>query len=69
MYTQIHYNYSIEVMRKKKLNEEKKKLRKTNFRIKIDIECVFFFLLNSKIKYTSQIPIVIHIIYKTHKSP
>ena len=38
------------------------------YRIKFDIECVFFFLLNSKTKYISQTPIVDHIIYKTHKS-
>ena len=38
------------------------------YRIKVDRECIFLFLLNSKNKYTSQIPIVNHIIYKTHKS-
>ena len=35
--------------------------------MKVDIECVFLFLLNSKTKYISQTPIVNHIIYKTHK--
>ena len=54
----IHYNYSIEVMRKKKTLEE-------NYKIKVDIECVFLFLLNTKIEYTFQTPIVNHIIYKT----
>ena len=58
----IHYNYSIDVMRKKK----KKPLEK-NYRIKVDIECVFLFLLNSKTKYISQTPTVNYIIYKTHK--
>ena len=38
------------------------------YRIKVDIEYVFFFLLNFKIKYIPQTPIVNHIIYKTHKS-
>ena len=38
------------------------------YTIKFDIECVFFFLLNSKTKYISQTPTVDHIIYKTHKS-
>ena len=47
-------------MRKKKLEEY--------YRIKFDIECVFFFLFNSKTKYISQTPTVGHIIYKTHKS-
>ena len=60
MYTYIHYNYSIEGMRKKKLDE--------HYRIKFDIECFFFFLLNSKTKYIYQTPTVGHIIYKTHKS-
>ena len=36
-------------------------------RIKVNIERVFLFLLNSKTKYTSQTPTVNHIIYKTHK--
>ena len=49
-------------MRKKKLEEY--------YRIKFDIECIFFFLLNSKKKkeYISQTPTVDHIIYKAHKS-
>ena len=38
------------------------------YTIKFDIECVFFFLLNSKTKYIYQTPTVGHIIYKTHKS-
>ena len=46
---------------------EKKKLDE-HYRIKFDIECVFFFLLNSKTKYIYQTPTVDHIIYKTHKS-
>ena len=39
-----------------------------SYRIKIDIKCVFLFLLNSKTKYTPQTPTNNHIIYKTHKS-
>ena len=35
------------------------------YKIKVDIECIF--LLNSKTKYTSQIPTINYIIYKTHK--
>ena len=38
------------------------------YRIKVDIESVFLFLLNFKTKYISQTPTVNHIIYKTHKS-
>ena len=39
------------------------------YRIKVDIECVFLFLLNSKTKYTFQLPTVnhIYIIHKAHK--
>ena len=47
---------------------KKKKTLEEYYRIKVDIECVFLFLLNSKTKYTSQKPMVNHIIYKTHKS-
>ena len=46
-------------MRKKNFGE--------NYRIKVDIECVFLFLLNSKTKYISQTPTINHIIYKTDK--
>ena len=59
----IHYNYSIDVMR-----EKKKKTLEKNYRIKVDIECVFLFLLNTKTKYIFQTPTVNHITYKTHKS-
>ena len=49
----------------------KKKTLEKNYRIKVDIECVFLFLLNTKTKYktkyTFQTPIVNHITYKTHK--
>ena len=45
----------------------RKKTLEKNYRIKFDIECVFFFLLNSKTKYTSQTPTVNDIIYKIHK--
>ena len=38
------------------------------YRIKVDIEYVFLFFLNSKIKYASQTLTINHIIYKTHKS-
>ena len=37
-------------------------------KIKVDIKCVFLFLLNSKTKYTSKTPTINHILYKTHKS-
>ena len=47
---------------------EKKKILDEYCRIKINIECVFLFLLNSKTKYILQTPIVNHIIYETHKS-
>ena len=48
----------------------KKITLKEYYRIKVDIECVFLFLLNSKTKYTFQTPTVnhIYIIYKAHKS-
>ena len=59
----IHYNYSIEIMR----NKIKKTTLKEYYRIKVDIKCVFLFLLNSKTKYTSQTLIINHIIYKAHK--
>ena len=36
-------------------------------KIKVDIECVYLSLLNSKTKYTFQTLIVNHIIYRTHK--
>ena len=47
-------------------------MRKKNWRNiieKVDIECVFFFLLNSKTKYIFQTPTMnhIYIIYKAHK--
>ena len=38
-----------------------------SYRIKVDIKCVFLFLLNSKTKYTPQTSTNNHIIYKTHK--
>ena len=46
----------------------KKKTLKKNDRIRVDIECVFLFLLNTKIKFTFQTLTVNHITYKTHKS-
>ena len=60
LHTHIHYNYSIEVKRERTLEE--------HYRIKVDIKCVFLFLLNSKTNYTFQTPTVDHIIYKTYKS-
>ena len=36
-------------------------------RIKIDIECVFLFLFNSKTTCTSKTSIINHILYKTNK--
>ena len=48
--------------------EKKKKTLEIYYRIKVDIECVFLFLLNTKTKYTFQTSIVNYIIYKTHKS-
>ena len=48
--------------------QKKKKKNDEYYRIKVDIEYVFLFLLNSKTKYTFQTPIVNHIIYKIHKS-
>ena len=47
---------------------KKKKTLEEYYEIKVDIKCVFLFFLNSKTKYTSQTPIVNHIIYKTYKS-
>ena len=49
---------------------EKKNTLEEYYKTKVDIECVFLFLLNSKTKYTFQTPIVnhIYIIYKAHKS-
>ena len=65
---QIHYNYSIEVMRiKNKIKNKNKKTLEKNYKIKVDIECFFPFLLKNKTKYTFQTPIVNHITYKTHK--
>ena len=52
MYTHIHYNYLIDVMRNKKL-EKKKKTCEEYYKINADIEFVFLFLLNYKTKYTS----------------
>ena len=61
-------------MRGKKKKKKKKKTTTTTTttlekycRIKVDIECVYLFLLNFKTKYTSQTLIVNHITYKTHK--
>ena len=54
-------------MKKKKTKTKTTKTLKKNYRIKVDIKCVFLFILNSKTKYTSQTPMVNHIIYKTHK--
>ena len=45
----------------------KKKTLEEYYRIKVDIECIFLFLLNSKKIYISQTLTVNHIIYKTHK--
>ena len=50
-----------------KKKTKKKPTLKEYYRIKVDIECVFLFLLNFKTKYTSQTPTINHIIYKTHK--
>ena len=61
LHTHIHYNYSVHVMRNIKKNLEK------YYRIKVDIKCVFLFVLNSKTKYTSQAPTISHIFYETHK--
>ena len=47
--------------------KKKKTILEEYYRIKVDIECVFFFLLNSKTKYTFQTPTINHIIYKTYK--
>ena len=49
-------------------NLKKKKTLEENYRIKVYIECVFLFFLNSKTKYTFQTLTINHIIYKTHKS-
>jgi len=61
LHTHIHYNYSIEVIRKREKTLEE------YYRIKVDIKCVFLFLLNSKTNYTFQTPTIDHIIYKTYK--
>ena len=50
------------------IKKKKKKTMEKYYRIKVDKECIFLFLLNTKNKYTSQTPIVNHIIYITHKS-
>ena len=60
-----YYNYSIEVMSERK--KKKKTILEEYYAIKIDIECAFFFLLNSKTKYTFQTPTVNYIIYKIYK--
>ena len=60
-----YYNYSIEVMSERK--KKKKTILEEYYTIKIDIECAFFFLLNSKTKYTFQTPTVNYIIYKIYK--
>jgi len=49
------------------MKKKKKKTLEEYYKIKVDIECVFLFLFNSKTKYTSQTPTINHIIYKTHK--
>ena len=49
------------------MRKKKKKTLEKYYRIKVDIECVYLFLLNSKTKYTCQTLIVNHIICKTHK--
>ena len=61
-----YYNYSIEVMSERE-KKKKKTILEEYYRIKIDIECAFFFLLNSKTKYTFQTPTVNYIIYKIYK--
>ena len=66
MHTHIHYNYSIKVMRNNL--KKKKKNFEEHCRIKVDIKCVFLFLLNSKTKYTSQTLTVNYTINKTYKS-
>ena len=63
LHTYIHFNYSIEVIRKK--NTTTTTTLEEYFRIKVDIECVFLFLLNFKTNYISQTRIANHIIYKT----
>ena len=58
-------------MRKFKKNKNKNKNKTTleeYYRIKVDVECVFLYLLNSKTKYITQTPTVNHIIYKIDKS-
>ena len=52
----LHIYISIIIIR----NEGKKTILDEYCRIKINIECVFLFLLNSKTKYTSQTPMVNH---------
>ena len=56
LHTHIRYNYSIKVMRNKKINIT---ILEEYCRIKVDIECAFLFFLNSKTIYTSQTSIVI----------
>ena len=38
------------------------------YKVKVDVEYVFLYLLNSKTKYTSQTPTVNHTIYKIDKT-
>ena len=45
----------------------KKKTLHEYCKIKVDIEYVFLFLLNSKTKYTFQTSTINHVLYKTHK--
>ena len=58
--------------KKKKKTKQKQKQNETTLeeyhRIKVDVECVFLYLLNSKTKYISQTPTINHIIYKIDKS-
>ena len=63
----IHYNYSIERMRNIYIYIYTT-LEEYYYRIKVEIECVFLFFLNSKTKYTFQTPTINHIIYKIHES-
>ena len=48
--------------------KKKKTTFKEHCRIKVDIKCVFLFLLNYKTKYTSQTLTVNYTINKTYKS-
>ena len=50
------------------IKKKKSTLEEYYYRIKFDIECVFFIFLNFKTKYTFQTATINHIIYKIHES-